>query len=154
MSTQCGLYLQKLLQTSLIDWTKNTAPPINNAMTTTLPGTSSFQHDNILNDNMSVSSFDHVLFVEDLEVNDNTDTVLPQAKQTIDSHTKEQYFECKLLKLFDEANAPHFLFQQIMEWAQEAAHNGYSFQPKQITQKAHIAQLKTWQNLSPLYCHC
>ena len=78
MSTQCGLYLQKLLQTLLIDWTKKTAPPTNKATTTTLPptqpGTSLFQHDDILNDNASVSSFDHVLFVEDLEINDNTDT--------------------------------------------------------------------------------
>ena len=56
----------------------------------------------------------------------------------------------QIAELLDEANSPYFLFQQIMEWAQEAAHNGYSFQPKQITRKAHIAQLKTWLNLSPL----
>ena len=82
MSTQCGLYLQKLLQTQLFDWTKKTAPPTNNAMTTTLPptqpATTLIQHDNILNDNASVSLFDNVLFVEDLEVNDNLNTVLPQ----------------------------------------------------------------------------
>ena len=129
--------MQKLLQTSLFDWTKKTTPPTNTTMTTTLPptqpATSSIQHNNILNDNASASSFDHVLFAEDLNVNENTDTVLPQAQQTVDSHTNEQYFKCKLIKLLDEATAPHFLFQ-------EAVHNGYSFQPKQITQNAHIAQ--------------
>ena len=82
MSTQCGLYLQKLLQTQSFDWTKTTAPPTNNATTTTLPptqaATSSIQNDNILNDNASVSLFDNVLFVEDLDVNDNLNTVLPQ----------------------------------------------------------------------------
>ena len=82
MSTQCGLYLQKLLQTSLFDWTKKTAPPTNNAMMTTLPPTQPaitlIQHGNIVNDNTSVSLFDNVLFVEDLDVNDNLNTVLPQ----------------------------------------------------------------------------
>ena len=127
---------------------------MNDATTTTLPPTQSattlVQHNNILNDNASVSLFDNVLFVEDLKVNDNLNTVLPQDQWTVDSHTNEQYFECKLLKLLDEANAPHFWFQQIMEWVQEAAHNGYNFQLKQITQKAHVAQLKTWLNLPPL----
>ena len=78
------------------------------------PGTSLIQHNNTLNDNASISSFDDALFVEDLEANDNLNTVVPQDQRTVDSHTNEQYFECKLLKLLDEANAPHFLFQQIM----------------------------------------
>ena len=55
---------------------------MNDATTTTLPPTQSattlVQHNNILNDNASVSLFDNVLFVEDLKVNDNLNTVLPQ----------------------------------------------------------------------------
>ena len=82
MLTQYGFYLQKLLQTKLFDWTKKTAPPTNNAMMTTLPPTQPaitlIQHGNIVNDNTSVSLFDNVLFVEDLDVNDNLNTVLPQ----------------------------------------------------------------------------
>ena len=153
MSMQCGLYLQKLLQTQSIDWTNKTDLPKNNATTIlppAQPATTLLQQEEILYDNASESLFDNVLSVEDVDANNNLNTVLPEDKRTVDSHTNKQYFECKLLKLLDEANAPHFLFQQIMEWAQEAAHNGYSFQPKRITRRAHITQLKNWLNLSPL----
>ena len=112
MSTQCGLYLQKLLHTQSIYLTNKSALATNDATTPTLPsfqpGTTLIQHNNTLNDNASVSLFDDVLFVEDLKANDNLNTVVPQDQRTVDSHTNEQYFECKLLKLLDEANAPHF----------------------------------------------
>ena len=37
---------------------------------------------------------------EDLEVNNNTDTVLPQGQQTVDSHTNKQYLDasCKTIR--------------------------------------------------------
>ena len=83
-------------------------------------------------DTTSISTFDNILFAEDIENNDNKDTNFVNNWRTVESHTNKQYFKCKLLKLLDEANAHHYLFQQIMEWAQEATHNGYSFQPKQM----------------------
>ena len=100
MSTQCGLYLQKLLHTQSIYLTNKSALATNDATTPTLPsfqpGTTLIQHNNTLNDNTSVSLFDDVLFVEDLKANDNLNTVVPQDQRTVDSHTNEQYFECKL----------------------------------------------------------
>ena len=67
--------------------------------------------------------------------------------QTIKCHTNKQYLECKLLKLLNDVNAPHYPFQSIMEWAQEASRSGYTFQPKQSTRTAHIQYLKSWLNL-------
>ena len=37
-------------------------------------------------------------------------------KQAVDCHTHEQYFGCKLLKILNDVNAPHYLFQFIMNW--------------------------------------
>ena len=67
--------------------------------------------------------------------------------QTIECHTNKQCFECKLLKILNDVNAPHYLFQSIIEWAKEASWSGYKFQPKQSTRKAHIQYLKSWLNL-------
>ena len=68
-------------------------------------------------------------------------------KQTVDCHTHEQYFACKLLKTLKNENAHHYLFQSIMEWVHDVAMAGYTFQPKQTTHKAHIQNLKSWLNL-------
>ena len=147
ISTHCDMYLQKLLQAQSVNWTKAVHPKTPNTTTTDFqPAQPPLGH---VYGTALVSSFDNILFAEDIDNNDNEDIGFVDKWQTVESHTNTQYFDCKLLQLLDEANAPHYLFQQIMEWAQEAAHNGYSFQPKQMTQKAHITRLKTWLNLSP-----
>ena len=94
----------------------------------------------------SVADKDDLIMDEPLDVESKT-IMHHLPTQTIECHTNEQYFECKLLKILNDINAPHYLFQSIMEWAQEASQPGYTFQPKQSTRKAHIQYLKSWLNL-------
>ena len=42
-------------------------------------------------------------------------------------HTKAMKWETKLLKILNDANTPHYLVSDILEWASGAAVDGYSF---------------------------
>ena len=39
--------------------------------------------------------------------------------------TTEQYHKTKLLKLLSDANAPHYLYKEIIEWGQAAQRDTY-----------------------------
>ncbi len=58
--------------------------------------------------------------------------------------TTEQYHETKLLKLLSDANAPHYLYKDIIEWGRAANGNNYHFNPQRSTRKAQVKYLETW----------
>jgi hypothetical protein len=64
--------------------------------------------------------------------------------------TTEQYHETKLLKLLSDANAPHYLYKDIIEWGRAANSNNYHFYPKRSTRQAQVKYLETWLQSS----HC
>ena len=43
------------------------------------------------------------------------------------AHTVADLVETELLKILNHANAPHYLFRKIMEWASNAKECGYNF---------------------------
>jgi hypothetical protein len=43
------------------------------------------------------------------------------------THTVEDHAKTKLLKILDDANVPHYLFMDILEWYADAKARGYSF---------------------------
>ena len=154
MSAQCGMYLQKLLHAQSQTFRKP------------LPTTCATQAITNINHPFAAANVcfpinhqepDGFLADEDALMMDKPTNVGLEAEsktvthnlpiQTIECHTNNQYFECKLLKILNDVNALHYLFQSIMEWAQEASQLGYTFQPKQSTHKAHIQYLKSWLNL-------
>ena len=59
--------------------------------------------------------------------------------------------ELELLKLLNDANVPHFLYHQILEWGHKSNLNGYNFEPIWIHQDAAISYLEHLHGLS--YCH-
>ena len=46
------------------------------------------------------------------------------------SFTKEQCCEVQLLKMLNDANAPHFLCTDMMKWARDSRLRNYNFMPK------------------------
>ena len=58
--------------------------------------------------------------------------------------TTEQYHETKLLKILSDANAPHYLYKDIVEWGRAANGNNYHFYPQRSTRKAQVKYLETW----------
>ena len=55
-----------------------------------------------------------------------------------------QFYETKLLKLLNDANAPHFLYKEIVEWARAAHGNKYQFDPKRSSRNAQVKYLEKW----------
>ena len=62
------------------------------------------------------------------------------------SYTVAQYHETKLLDLLDDVQAPHYLYQQILEWAHAAKLDRYNFVPERRTRSSQIEHLKKWLN--------
>ena len=56
--------------------------------------------------------------------------------------------EIKLLKLLNNMSSPHYAFQAIMEWAQDAYLSGYTFDPKTTTNELQIKKFTRWLNMS------
>jgi hypothetical protein len=47
--------------------------------------------------------------------------------------TSSEYVEKKLLKVLNDAHAPHFLYQDVLNWAKEANKLKYDFLPHRTT---------------------
>jgi hypothetical protein len=58
--------------------------------------------------------------------------------------TTEQFHETKLLKLLSDANAPHYLYKEVMEWGRAAAHDNYNFNPTRTSRNAQVKYLEKW----------
>ena len=54
------------------------------------------------------------------------------------------YYQTKLLKLLHDANAPHFLFQEIIEWVQEMHESRVPVELLTKTRSSLIHQLENW----------
>ena len=92
--------IRKLLQAQSVDWTKAVQPETAETVNTTRTTLESVQQlSGHGNDNASISSFDNILFAEDMDNNENEGTGFVNECRTVESHTNKQYFECKLLKL-------------------------------------------------------
>ena len=61
--------------------------------------------------------------------------------------TKAQYHETKLLKLLSDANAPHFLYKDILNWAQAAKRDNYDFIPERSSRNGQIKYLEKWMHM-------
>ena len=64
-------------------------------------------------------------------------------------YTAEQFTETKLLKILNDAVAPHFLYQDILSWAAEANRNQYAFRPQRLERSAQVKYLEKWLHLQP-----
>jgi hypothetical protein len=62
-------------------------------------------------------------------------------------YTAEQFTETELLKIQNDAAAPHFLYQEILSWASEAKRNKYSFCPQHIEHSSQVRYLEKWLHL-------
>jgi len=62
-------------------------------------------------------------------------------------HTTEQYYEVQLLKILNDAQAQHYLFEQILNWARGAFVAGYTFVPKQKSREKYLNTLITRLNM-------
>jgi hypothetical protein len=77
-----------------------------------------------------------------LEVVVNPDHNLQNAVRFPQPYTSGQKHEIELLKIIQSNGAPNGSFQQIMEWAQSAAHDGYDFKPRPKQYERQIAHIE------------
>jgi len=66
------------------------------------------------------------------------------------AYTNSQLAETRLLKLLNEAQAPHFLFGEIMEWLHFCQEVGYNFEPSTHQRSTLIGRLRRWLNLDDI----
>jgi len=64
--------------------------------------------------------------------------------------TEKQLVETRLAKLLNDANAPHFLFNDIMGWLQFAKSIGYDFEPSTEHRATLIRRLKAWLHVDDI----
>ena len=64
-------------------------------------------------------------------------------------YTTEQFTETKLLKILNNAAAPHFLYQDILAWVTEAKRNQYSFRHQRLKRSSQVKYLEKWLHLKP-----
>jgi hypothetical protein len=82
---------------------------------------------------------------EDLSINQSMDhepVLDPDFFATSREHTNEVYIETKLLDLINNANAPLYLYEEILKWASEANRLNYSFHPQRTTRQLQIKCLE------------
>ena len=122
MSARCGMYLQKLLHAQSQTFGKP-------SRTTCAPETITKMNHPFAADDVCFpinhQEPDSFFAKEDALIMDEPTNVETEAEsesithnlpiQMIECHTNEQYFECKLLKILNDVNAQHYLFQSIME---------------------------------------
>jgi hypothetical protein len=65
---------------------------------------------------------------------DKVDSAQKTNQSSIQKYTAEPFSETKLLKILNDAAAPHFMYQDILFWASEAKRNNYSFCPQRLEQ--------------------
>ena len=63
------------------------------------------------------------------------------------SFTDSMYAETKLLKLLNDANTPHFLFKDMLNWAAETNSSRMITSGTSSSRDAAITKLEKWQNL-------
>ena len=72
----------------------------------------------------------------------------PQQYQSTDKpslcFTDNMYFQVKLMQILDMANAPHYLYQQIIEWVIVTQEAKVSFYDVSKSREANINQIEKW----------
>jgi hypothetical protein len=66
------------------------------------------------------------------------------------NRTVNVYVETKLLKILEDANVPHFLYQKVLNWGSKAKARGYAFEPERTIRKFAIDHIERRFNLG----HC
>lgn len=64
--------------------------------------------------------------------------------------TPSDFAETKLLKILDDAHSPHFLYQDVLNWAKESSKLQYDFRPMRTTRTAQIKHIERLAKLQ--YC--
>jgi hypothetical protein len=73
------------------------------------------------------------------------------ATKRVVNHTVNDFVERKLLKILEDANVPHFLYQDNLNWGSEAKARGYTFETKRTIRKFAIDHIERMFNLG--HCH-
>jgi hypothetical protein len=94
---------------------------------------------------------------EENTVVDEANTAVSDAKHVPNSgttdglcFTRSDHVKTKLLKLLDDAHAPHFLYKDVLNWAREANEMKYEFRPARTTRHAQINYIEKLAQLQ----HC
>jgi hypothetical protein len=56
----------------------------------------------------------------------------------------EQYHKTKLLKILSNANAPHYLYKEVMNWGSATHLDNYHLNPTRSSRKAQVKYLEKW----------
>jgi hypothetical protein len=94
----------------------------------------------------SVLTFNNTV---DVETDVDKDYSAQNTNQFGIKYAAAQFTETKLLKILNDAAAPHFLYHDILSWASETKRNQYSFCPQRLERSAQVKYLEKWLHLEP-----
>ena len=96
-------------------------------------------------------AFNMTLDENEIEQEEEDEDVVEQEKQLNKQATVcysvSDHVEIDLLKILHDANTPHFLFKQILDWGKKAKTLNYDFNPARTHRKAQLDYLEKWFGL-------
>ena len=103
-----------------------------------------------LNDDISVCSSDSsALCPDDSDGNSVASLDIPDIHTHL-GFSKQMFHQTTLLKILNDAHAPHYLYEEIMKWAKNAIDDNFSFQHANFKRQNVIKSLTKTQHLE----HC
>jgi hypothetical protein len=75
---------------------------------------------------------------------DHLDYTAPDGERYANIFTTEQYYDTRLCKILDDANAPHYLYKDIKLWAKAAYNSNYDFHRNAPTRSYAIAKAEQY----------
>ena len=91
----------------------------------------------------------HAMTVPETDNEDSDENTRQQEndKKARICYSAEDLAEIDLLKLLEDANTPHYLYKEILQWASRAKSMEYQFQPSRLSRKAALQYVDKWFGL-------
>lgn len=125
------------------------------------PSAASFPTDDLCEENSDISNLSDIHSDDDSTVeiaeqifhgNDSSDNeCIPvqhiQGNSDFDTigFSSAQYCETELLKILNDNQAPHGMYQDVLEWSRRAKRMKYSFEPSITNRRTYVKRLVEWQ---------
>ena len=143
-SKECHIVVLKVLQSKEVQSIINRPKA---GPTTRSASANAYTNTDIEDDILAVNDFVDISneFVQEIEEDDDANVDMDsKPKASLITYTSGQYHETKLLQLLNDNNTPHYMYKEILKWAQAANLDNYNFTPQRWTRSSQIEYLKKW----------
>ena len=86
----------------------------------------------------------------DNESHDSNNQVHEKKDHILSCYTNSDLVEIQLLKMLHDANTPHYLYKDILEWAKHSSELNYNFNPGRTNRSGQLKHIEKWFGLDYL----